>query len=72
MDAEIFADISVVQGFQRDVAGGTVWWSVQVWQWSVTDDLGDAVEETLNLQVLKQEPCWVFPLKIERDWMSQT
>lgn len=66
MGAEIFADVSRVQGFHRDVAGGTVQF------WSVIDALGDAVEETLNLQVLKQEPSWVFPLKIERNWMSKT
>lgn len=45
MGAETFADVSF--GLQRDVAGG----SVQVW--SVIGDLGDAVEQTLKLQVLK-------------------
>lgn len=66
MGAEIFAGGSVVQCFWRDVAGG----SEQVW--SVIDELGDAVEQTLNLQGLKLEPFWVFPLKIEKDWMSKT
>lgn len=66
MGAEIFAGGSVVQHLWRDVAGG----SEQVW--SVIDELGDAVEQTLNLQGLKLEPFWVFPLKIEKDWMSKT
>lgn len=62
MGAEIFAGGSIVQGLWRDG-------SEQVW--SVIDELGDAVEQTLNLQGLKLEPFWVFPLKIERDWMSK-
>lgn len=48
------------------MAGG----NIQVW--SLTGDMAGAVEHTLNLQVLKSEPYWVFALKIERDWRSKT